>query len=122
MPFWKISLFVLIAAAIILLLVSMWKVYRKLGKPGWAALVPVYNTVILLEVINRPMWWIALLFIPMLDLIFSFIIIAELLRGFGKGTLFAVGAMLLPFIFWPIIAFGSAEYHGYHDYSPEPVV
>lgn len=122
MPFWKISLFVLIAAAIILLLVSMWKVYRKLGKPGWATLVPVYNMVVLLKAINRPMWWIVLLFIPMLDLIVTFIIITELLRGFGKGTLFSIGTVLFPFIFWPIIAFGRAEYHGYREYSPEPAV
>ena len=41
-----------------------WKLYIKAGRRAWEAFVPVYNGIILLKIINRPWWWIILLFLP----------------------------------------------------------
>lgn len=95
---------------ILLLIVSQWKVYTKAGKPGWAVLVPIYNIIVLLEIVRKPIWWIALLLIPIVNFVILIIINVNLAKVFGKGTGFALGLIFLPFIFIPILGFGSAQY------------
>src|SRR5262245_61036676 len=58
-------------AVIILVVAGMWKVFTKAGKPGWAALVPIYNLIVLLEIVDKPVWWIILLLIPCVNIIVS---------------------------------------------------
>ena len=108
-----------IAIWIISLLISvfnvicMWKVFTKAGKPGWAALIPVYNFVVLLQITELPMWYIALLFIPIGNVIALFMIYIELAHRFGKSTGFGVGLALLGPIFMAILAFSKdAKYQG----------
>ena len=31
-------------AVVVLTIVAKWKVFRKAGEPGWAAIIPFYNT------------------------------------------------------------------------------
>jgi hypothetical protein len=93
-----------------LMIASMWKVFTKAGKPGWAAIVPIYNLVVLIEIIRKPMWWIAMFFIPFVSLIFAILMYVELAKAFGKGGGFAAGLILLSPIFFPILAFGGAQY------------
>ncbi|MFW5688361.1 MAG: DUF5684 domain-containing protein [Spirochaetota bacterium] len=91
-------------------LVVMWKIFAKAGKPGWAVLIPIYNIVVMLQIVNRPIWWIFLMFIPIANLVVGIIMILDLAKSFGKGGGFALGLIFLSFIFYPILAFGSAEY------------
>lgn len=95
---------------IIALVASMWKIFSKAGQPGWASIIPVYNAYILLKVICKPAWWLILMIIPILNIIIGIIIYTNLAKRFNKGTGFAVGLILLPFIFLPILAFGDAAY------------
>jgi hypothetical protein len=97
---------------IIFMVICMWIVYSKASKPGWACIIPIYSTVVLLDIVQKPLWWIILFFIPCVNIIFIFIVYIELANVFGKGTGFGLGLIFLPFIFWPILAFGSAEYFG----------
>lgn len=90
----------------------MWKIFAKAGKPGWACLVPFYNLIVLLEIVGRPLWWIVMLLIPFVNLVFVFIIAIDLAKSFGKGTGFAMGLIFLSPIFYLILGFGSARYHG----------
>ena len=99
-------------AVIILMIAGMWKIFVKAGKPGWAAIVPIYNLVVLLEIVGKPIWWIILMLIPLVNLIVYIIILIELAKRFGKGIGFALGLLFLPFIFFPVLGFGSAQYHG----------
>lgn len=104
---------ILIYLAIALLVIaSMWKVFTKAGKPGWAAIVPIYNTIVLLEIVGKPTWWIILLLIPFVNIIVLLIVINELSKSFGRGVGTTLGLIFLGFIFWPILAFGSAQYQG----------
>jgi hypothetical protein len=96
----------------ILLLVSMWKIFTKAGKPGWAVLIPIYNLYVLLEIVGRPGWWLLLLLIPIVNVIIMIIIDLDLARSFGKGTGFGLGLFFLNFIFILILGFGSAKYIG----------
>ncbi|MBB4119586.1 signal peptidase I [Mesonia hippocampi] len=63
-----------------------WKLYKKAGRQAWEALIPVYNAVILMKIINRPKWWVILLFIPIINLIMFPVIWVETIRSFGKNS------------------------------------
>jgi len=97
---------------LVLLIVAYWQIFTKAGKPGWAAIIPIYNVIVWLEIVGRPIWWIVLLFIPIVNLVVYAIIVLDLANSFGKGLGFAVGMILLPFIFMLILGFGSAQYTG----------
>ena len=94
----------------VLMVVSLWKVFAKAGEPGWAAIVPLYNTIVLLKIAGKPIWWIVLLIIPIVNLILLFIVAVSIAQRFGKGTGFGVGLALLPFVFYPMLAFGDTQY------------
>ncbi|MGS2761714.1 signal peptidase I [Sinomicrobium sp. M5D2P9] len=63
-----------------------WKLYQKAGRKAWEALVPVYNAVILMKIINRPWWWVILLFIPIINLIMFPVVWVETARSFGRNS------------------------------------
>src|SRR6266545_5005350 len=89
---------------------GMWKVFEKAGEPGWAAIIPIYNFIVLLKIAGRPAWWVLLMLIPVVNLIILFMISIEIARRFGKGTGFGIGLALLGFIFYPVLGFGDARY------------
>lgn len=95
---------------LVLMIAANWKVYGKAGKPGWGAIVPIYNVVLLLEIVNRPSWWILLLFVPVANFVVTIMLLVDLAKSFGKSVSFALGLIFLPFIFFPMLGFGSAEY------------
>jgi len=97
-------------AVIILILIGIWKVFTKAGKPGWASIVPIYNIIVLLEIAGKPTWWILLYLIPFVNIIIGIIVTVEVARQFGQGIGFALGLIFLPFIFYPILGFGNARY------------
>ena len=99
-------------AVVIVVIVAMWKVFTKAGQPGWAAIIPIYNTYIMLKIAGRPWWWLLLMLIPIVTFVVSIIVLVDLAKSFGKGIGFAVGLIFLPFIFVPILGFGSAQYQG----------
>jgi len=101
---------VLYVAFIVFLIAAQWKIYSKAGKPGWACLIPIYNIIVLLEIVKKPIWWFILLLIPIVNFIVLIIIMIELAKVFGKSTGFGVGLILLGFIFMPILGFGDAKY------------
>jgi hypothetical protein len=101
-------------------IIAMWKVFTKAGEPGWAVLIPIYNTYVLARVGGKPEWMgiLAALggFIPFAGPIVVwvlFIIISiGVARTFGKGVMFGLGLCFLSFIFYPILGFGSSEATG----------
>ena len=96
----------------ILMIVALWKIFTKAGQPGWAAIVPILNTYFTIKVAGRPGWWLLLMFIPFVDFIIWIILCIDLAKNFGKGTGLGIGLLLLPIIFFPILAFSSAQYQG----------
>ena len=111
--------FLIVFALVILVIAGMWKVFVKAGQPGWAAIVPIYNVYILLQIVGRPTWWLALLLLPIIPvigglglLVVLFILYWDLAKSFGKDVGFAIGLTLLSFVFMPMLGFGSAQYIG----------
>ena len=86
--------------------------FRKAGRPGWAAIIPIYNVYMLLKVVGRPGWWLILFFIPLVDIVVGILVFVDLAKSFGKSSGFAVGIIFLSFIFVPIRGFGDAKYVG----------
>ncbi len=96
----------------VLAIIGIWKVFTKAGKPGWAAIIPIYNVIVILEIVGRPIWWILLLLIPCVNFVVAIMLGIDMARSFGKSEAFGVGLALLGFIFYPILGFGSAQYRG----------
>jgi len=89
---------------------ATWRGFTKAGKPGWAAIIPIYNTIVMLQVAGKPFWWIFLFLIPIANLIVYILMQAGVAKNFGKGTGFALGLIFLNPIFVAILAFGDAQY------------
>jgi len=102
-------------AIVVGVVAGVWKCFTKAGKPGWAAIVPFYNVVVMLEIAGRPIWWIVLFFIPIVSLVVMIIVMLDFAKAFGKGAGFGIGLALLGFIFFPILGFSDAQYVGAGD-------
>ena len=96
----------------VVMVIAMWKIYTKAGKPGWASIVPIYNFIVLLEIAGRPAWWFILLLIPFVNLVILILVMIDLAKSFGYGVGFAMGLIFLSPIFLLILGFGSARYVG----------
>lgn len=93
--------------------ISMWIIFNKAGQPGWAAIVPYYNMWVLAEVGDKP-GWLGLLFCfggvipfigPILVLVLWAVISIGVARAFDRGVGFGIGLTIIPFVFYPILAF-----------------
>jgi hypothetical protein len=89
----------------VLFIAGLWKTFTKAGEPGWAAIVPIYNVITILKLGGKPWYWAI---IPVVGPIMLIIAEIELAKRFGKGTGFGLGLAFLPFIFFPMLGFGSA--------------
>jgi len=113
-------LIVVYVAFVVFYLASFWRVYTKAGQPGWAAVIPIYNFIILMKIIGRPWWWILLFLVPIVNIVVLFIVYIDLAKSFGRSTGFGVGLTLLGIIFLPILAWGPATYRGPAAGAPTP--
>jgi len=104
-------MFLLVLFLIIILFVSLWKIFEKAGVEGWKAIIPFYNTWVLAEIVGQPGWVGLLMYVPYLGVLVAFYIYYLLAKAFGKSVLFAIGLLFLGVIFFPILAFGDAKYH-----------
>lgn len=94
----------------ILVIVGMWKLFAKAGRPGWASIIPIYNMVVLLQIAGMSGWWLLAMFIPLVNIVVSIVMYAGIAKNFGRGAGTTLGLIFLPMIFFMILGFGSAEY------------
>jgi len=102
--------FVVTLAIVGLIIASFWIVFTKADQPGWAVIVPIYNVIILLKIANKPLWWILLLLIPLVNIAIGILVAIAVAKNFGKSAGFGIGLVFLPFIFYPVLAWGDAQY------------
>ncbi len=91
-------IFILVVQAIHFL--GTWKLYVKAGRKAWEAAIPVYNAIVLMQIINRPKWWVILLFIPIINLLMFPVIWVETIRSFGRNKLWETWAVILTLGFY----------------------
>ncbi len=107
---------IIMLAVAVFSIVSMWKVFKKAGKEGWAALIPIYNLVVLFQISGidpKKLLWFLLPFIGQI-IVFVYLIMAyiNLAKAFGKSSGFAAGLIFLNVIFMGILAFDDSVYSG----------
>ncbi len=108
--------------------IGLWKVFIKAGHEGWKAIVPVYNFYILIQIAERPTWylylvlgsvvvsiipvvgWILSIPLSIVCLVISILVNLDIAKRFGKETVFAVGMILLTPIFYLILGFDDSKY------------
>ena len=117
----------IVMAVSILMIIAMWRIFTKAGKPGWASLVPIYNMVVMMQIVGRPEWQVVLMFLPFAHIYISIVLPLDLAKSFGKTTGFGVLTIFFPAIMNPILAFGSSRYVGpaaqqqvYYGQSQQP--
>ena len=106
--FWAIY-----AAVILIGIIAFWRVFTKAGRPGWAALIPIYNVYTLAKVGGKSGWYVIGLIVPILGLILSILLALGVAEKFGKSGAFGfIGLWLFSLIGYLILGFGSAQYIG----------
>lgn len=102
------GLSVVILLLVVLMIASRWRLFSKANKPGWAAIVPFYNTIVMLEIIGRPIWWfVVILFVPIFGWWLGIVTILDFAKAYGKSVGFGVLLVLVPFIGYPLLAFNK---------------
>ena len=107
------ALLFFIVLAIVIQFISwagMWKTASKAGQVGILACIPIVQVIIWLLIAKKPLWWILLFFVPLVNIVVIVIVMNGISNRFGRGVGTTLGLIFLPFIFWPILVFGDAEY------------
>ena len=90
----------------LIFIAALWKVFSKAGEPGWAAIIPIYNTIVFCKIGGKAWWWFLILWL----VIPWFLVCIGVAKNFGKGTGFGIGLALLYPIFILILAWGDTKY------------
>jgi Family of unknown function (DUF5684) len=111
-----ITFLIIMAVIFVLSIAIFWKLFEKAGQPGWAAIVPIYNVMIMLRIVGRPEWWVILVLIPCVNIIFYiylvFIYPFEFAKAFGKDAVWGILLLFFGIIAYAFLAFGDARYEG----------
>lgn len=111
----NLFLFIGIGIACIVLIVTLIglsKIFKKANRSGVAAFIPIYNLIVLFEIVNRPKWQVILFLVPIVNIVIDFKVMFTLAKSFRKTDLASIGTFIFPYIYIPIIGFGSSEYMG----------
>ena len=97
----------------LILIIALWRVFSKAGRPGWWAIIPLVNTFQLVKIGGYGFGTFLLLLIPGVNVIVYIIVALGIAKNFGKSGAFGfVGLVLFSFIGYLILGFGSAQYVG----------
>ncbi len=99
-----------------------WKLYQKAGKQAWQAAVPVYNAIVLMDIIKRPKWWVIILFIPVINLLLFPVIWVEIARSFrrfeNKDTWLAILSLGFYNFYLNYVVFDQLKYNENRSLKP----
>jgi hypothetical protein len=109
---------IIVLVILVIYIAALWKMFTKAGQPGWAAIIPIYNTYIIQKIVGRPGWWVLLYFIPIAQIVIWVINSIDLAKSYGKDSTFGIVLnFLVPILIgipvgFLILGFGKAEYKG----------
>ena len=97
----------------IITIVARWRLFEKMGQPGWKTLIPFYNTWTMFKCVMGSGWWMFTYLIPFVGvLVGDILLVANLASSFGKGFGYAVLIFLFSPIMYCVLAFGKSQYVG----------
>lgn len=94
----------------VIVVVGLWMTLAKAGHPGWGAIIPFYNSYLIIKTAGRPGWWLILLFIPFVNIVIWIILALDVAKNFGHGAGFGILLISFPVIMFLVLGFGSSEY------------
>lgn len=107
------SLLLVFLVGAILLVISIicnWRLFVKMGEPGWKSLIPIYNIYVMFQHIWGSGWMFLTMLIPIFNIIIALMFAWKTFKRFGKSALFC----LLGLFFYPIclliIAFDNSTF------------
>jgi hypothetical protein len=103
-------LLLLVTLFVVVPIASYWKIFEKAEQPGWAAIIPLYNLIVLMKIVDKPWYWSLFCCIPCIGFLWAIWSNNLLVKRFGKTAFFTIGVVLQPFVFLPILAFGNTQY------------
>lgn len=114
------GVFLLLTLAILIIqIIACWKLFTKAGEQGWKSIIPIYNVITLFKISGLSPWIVCAYLLGFIPVVGGLIVLGigiyqsyNLAKSFGKGTGFTVGLVLLPSIFYMILAFSKDEYIG----------
>jgi hypothetical protein len=112
LPMFIIPLVIIALHIMAIRYVALWFVLKKAGEPGWAAIIPVYNLLMIIKISGKPWWYILLFLIPIVNIVIMILILNGVSKNFGKGGWYTVGLIFFRTIFFAILGFGPAQYVG----------
>jgi tryptophan-rich sensory protein len=118
----EVLLFFIFATAIVFQITCMSLVFAKADKPSWGCIVPVYGIILLCDIVGKPRWWTLLCIIPFVNTVAYIILSIDVARNFEKSDGFGVGLILLPVIFYAVLAFGDSDYSPFEPEQTKPAV
>ena len=108
-----------------ILILSFWRIFGKAGELGWKSAIPFYNTYVYYKILHMtPLFGVYMIafvlniyssgFVSILSYLCLLILYVysniQLSKAFRKLMWYAVGLTILPFVFFPILAYGSSDY------------
>jgi hypothetical protein len=107
--FWSVYMIVALAIAVFSI-AGLWKMFGKAGRPGWAAIIPIYNTYVLLKVAGMSGWWLLGFFVPFLNIFVALYLWWKVSEAYGHGFGYFLGLWFLTPIFLMMLGFGKSQY------------
>lgn len=108
--------FILFVVVVIYSVIITGLIFKKIGKPSFITLIPIYRDIIHLKMCNFSPWLLILIFIPIIGWLALMAIAVvsrfELSKNFGHGFFFGLGLLILPIFFRTYIALSGDEYIG----------
>lgn len=105
-----VSILSILLLLLVVMIISIVLIFKKAGREWWEAIVPIYNMYVWTIIIGKPWWVLFGFFVPVVNWGVSIYMNYHLSKRFGYDIPFTLGLIVLPFIFLPILAFGSSVY------------
>ena len=104
--------YITLILVVVLFYAGLWRIFKKAGKPGWASVVLVYNQIVFLEIVDRPIWWLFLFFLPFVNIVVSIIVRLDILAAFRKPQWHIFLILFFPFLYLPYLGFSDSDFIG----------
>ena len=101
-----------VVATFVAYIAGLWAMFEKAGRPGWHAVIPIFNSYVWIKIVGRPGWLAILMLLPLITPLIVIWLCFDTAKSFGKKPSYAFGLILLPYVFFPMLGFGRAKYVG----------
>ena len=105
----SISIVIISLIISIVMLISLIKIFTRNRKPGWGVIIPIYNFILMSEIAEVKSIYVILLFVPIVNIYARYVIYKGIAKKYNKSSGYAVGMLLVPFIFFPMLAFKKED-------------